>query len=145
MKKFLLPLAFLFLLALFGCVAKERNKLAQGISFGRYEYSAFNKDGVVIAKGNLFIKSLIRKTIIGTWEIKTLASPEETGPQNGNGEIRGLWDNQNNIFFDLTPGMADNNVVLNGTFSDGVLEGKWSCDLVYGSKTGGRFAATLMK
>jgi hypothetical protein len=151
MKKYL-SLAVILLAILFvsGCttaIKKEAQPVAAptvGIPIGTYDYQALGLENKVIATGKLYITANEPTAITGTWEIKTTAPKEKTGPQDGKGKIAGSIEPKTGlIYLDLNPDMRDNNVVLTGIFKDGELSGAWGWYSIAGAVVKGNFNAKL--
>jgi hypothetical protein len=156
MKKHLTyALIAITLLILAGC-AHVSNKQSQpvmtpqvavpagAIPIGTYKYTALDQGGKVIAAGELYITAATNDSVTGTWEIKTAAPQEKTGPQNGKGNIHGSVEPKLGlIYLDLNPDMKDNNIVLTGIFKDGKLSGAWGWYGKTAEKVKGSFVAEL--
>ncbi len=155
MKKYLTyALIFVTMLILAGCTAAVKQAAqpaivppvvtpAGVIPIGTYKYTALDQEGKVIAAGELYITAATPSSVTGTWEIKTAAPQEMTGPQNGKGAIHGSVEPKSGlIYLDLNPDMMDNNVVLTGIFKDGKLSGAWGW-YGYAVKIKGSFTAEL--
>ena len=138
---YIIMFAFLLIVGM-ACTANTQDRSASGISAGIYHYIAKDKNGAVIAEGELEIKSLSATAIDGKWEIKTSAPMAQTGPQNGKGKIAGQLSG-NKIMLDLNPGWRDNNVVLNGKIQKGKFSGFWDWNGIAGTMAGGTFEARL--
>lgn len=82
--------------------------------------------------------------IAGTWEINKLNDGEELGPQTGEGKLRGKIREDGSVRIDLNPDIADQNVILTGSFPNNgdrsFFEGKWMYQTLSGS-TSGEFEA----
>lgn len=86
----------------------------------------------------------IAAQIVGTWEVEELDGAGDTGPQTGEGELRGIIREDESVRIDLNPNIADQNVILTGSFVEGgrsLLEGEWTYQTSGGS-TSGEFEAS---
>ena len=106
------------------------------LPLGGYDYIATDGAGKTVASGKLIITSYDA----GNWSIKTFVKESEVGPQNGSGE---LWMQKQHekIYIDLNLGVDDNNIVLVGTFDQGVVKGQWKWHTFVGIAKEGAFSA----
>src|SRR5699024_10249287 len=101
-----------------------------------YQYIAQNPAGDTdAARGRLELRfdntgeEGITAQITGTWKIDKRSDAANMGPQTGEGELRGMIRQDGSVRIDLNPDIADQNVVLTGSFRKGdrsLLEGRWT-------------------
>ena len=111
-----------------------------------YQYIAQNPAGDTdAARGRLELRfdntgeEGITAQITGTWKIDNRSDAANMGPQTGEGELRGMIRQDGSVRIDLNPDIADQNVVLTGSFRNGdrsLLEGRWTYHTLSGSNTG---------
>jgi hypothetical protein len=117
---------------------------------GAYCYTAFDESGEAVVQGRLVLviaesddaNTAFRVT--GSWMFRQLAEGREVGPQVGQGAVRGSIGPDGQVFLDLNPMYADNNVFLTGTFGpDGfeALTGDWFHSTLLGQVAEGSFEA----
>ncbi|MDB5357113.1 MAG: hypothetical protein JWN24_3566 [Phycisphaerales bacterium] len=81
------------------------------------------------------------KSLTGNWRLLSSAprfprGSTSSGTYAGPGRNGGLW-------IDLNPGVADNNVILDGSIRDGKFSGQWVRATVTGGKPMGTFQLDL--
>lgn len=98
----------------------------EAVLAGKYLYYGFDSDGALIIQGALTLVREDTDRLTGTWEFEVVGDPppEGYGPQVGSGKLVGTVDTTQ-VVINLNPDYADNNVVLQGTYSRTVLSGKW--------------------
>ena len=79
-------------------------------------------------------------SISGAWDFNVIGSPENIGPQTGEGEYIGTVEN-NLLWINLNPEWADNNVHLDGTIDGNKITGNWVYSVFAGSMNHGTFSA----
>lgn len=140
----LLALAILFLFA--ACDSGEPNDEVDLA----YLYVAQSVSGDAAARGNLDLRfeeadeEGVANRIVGTWDIDKLDGAGEIGPQTGEGKLRGVVREDGSVRIDLNPNIADQNVILTGSFVESdrsLLEGEWTYQPLGGS-TSGEFEAS---
>jgi len=97
---------------------------------------------VEIARGKLAITSDDSLSVAGHWSIQAVGTPENIGPQIGEGELRGYWW-YGRLLVDLNPGVYDYNVRLVGRYGyDGQrYKGRWGYSTIAGVQNEGSFTA----
>ncbi len=117
---------------------------------GAFEYRATDGEGETVVSGMLELRFGEppdlggEEGISGTWILELEKGGAEVGPQTGSGDIAGSIDQEGNIWMDLNPGWADNNVFLSGSFSDeryGDFSGTWMYSTLVGPTAEGSFKA----
>ncbi|MEM1268927.1 MAG: hypothetical protein AAGI08_02660, partial [Bacteroidota bacterium] len=118
-----------------------------------YAYVARDVDGTPVVSGTLRLVfadgdgARTAEGVSGTWAFEaaqTGLDEQEIGPQLGMGSLEGGIGSDGEIWINLNPGLADNNVFLSGRFTEnarGELSGTWSYSTFVGSVAGGTFAA----
>jgi hypothetical protein len=115
-----------------------------------YRYTAFDEGGTIVVTGTLRIEQLPSDVasepdrLRGSWTLEATSS--EVGPQDGQGALAGTLEDTiegPTFSIDLNPGMADDNVLLNGRIVDegARLEGTWQHLGFAGPLAAGRFEA----
>jgi hypothetical protein len=108
-----------------------------------YEYTARGKDGGVLVTGQFALAIVADTLVSGTWSTRWAVGADttsEVGPQVGHGTLAGTV-RQGALLIDLTPGNADNNAVLQGTWSGNSVRGTWTWITISGPRTTGSFTA----
>jgi len=124
----ILPLLFVF-----SCDDKQESE-------NIYQYFGYDTLGVQIIEGSLFFEYGDSSSISGTWDFNVIGSPENIGPQTGEGEYIGTVEN-NQLWINLNPEWADNNVHLDGTIDGNKITGNWVYSGFAGSMNHGTFSA----
>ena len=124
----ILPLLFVF-----SCDDKQESE-------NMYQYSGYDTLGVQIIEGSLFFEYGDSSSISGAWNFNVIGSPENIGPQTGEGEYIGTVEN-NQLWINLNPEWADNNVHLDGTIDGNKITGNWVYSGFAGSMNHGTFSA----
>ena len=97
----------------------------EGAQTGSYQYTAFLNNTPVV-EGTIQIDSLNTQNVSGHWDFHAVGDERnDIGPQIGSGDFTGSFDGAA-ISINLNPQMADNNVILIGTFSGNAIRGEWS-------------------
>ena len=107
---------------------------------GRYAYKGYDSTGVKIVAGWLKIELADSVTVTGEWNFYKVGQPENIGPQIGSGSLIGSYE-KGRLSLNLNPNMIDNNVVLNGDYSEKKFEGEWMYIGVMGVINRGTFKA----
>jgi hypothetical protein len=105
-----------------------------------YQYSGYDSLGVQIIEGSLFFEYGDSILISGEWDFNVIGSPENIGPQTGEGEYIGTVEN-NQLLINLNPEWADNNVFLEGTIDGNKITGNWVYSGFGGVMNHGAFSA----
>lgn len=92
---------------------------------GAYAYTGYDSTGVKIVQGWIKINLDDTTNISGEWELDKIGNPENMGPQIGSGNIVGNLTN-NQLFLNLNPQYADNNVFLICPYDNQKLAGQWN-------------------
>jgi len=107
---------------------------------GGYAYTGFGSDGAVIVRGWLTLDLANPARVTGAWHLDPVGSPQNIGPQTGDGQILGqMSDGTLNV--DLNPGNADNNVFLTGPVGGNAFRGRWTYSSFAGVVNEGSFEA----
>lgn len=117
-----------------------------------YHYTAYDSTGTAIVDGELRLNYVETDpeasspyAIEGRWDLrKASEAAENIGPQTGEGKLVGTVDKRDRIRINLNPNWNDNNVLLQGNFTDerlGDIEGQWTYITFVGEANGGRFEA----
>jgi len=117
---------------------------------GEYQYTGYNKKGDKIVEGRLSITSVETVRIgseqtvqfKGDWQLEKSGNEEKIGPQSGKGDLVGSII-KGELFINLNPNMADNNVNLRGVVTGKRFHGSWSYDGFAGSMNQGTFEAAM--
>lgn len=138
---------FLLVVAAVGLNSCDSAALREG---GSYDYTARSNGGEVLVTGTLdldYSESVAADgtvAITGHWDLQRRGPGEDVGPQVGEGDLDGTVDSDGNVWINLNPDWADNNVFLSGSFSGeqfGDFEGTWSYSTFIGHTNGGTFTA----
>ncbi|HJL74137.1 MAG TPA: hypothetical protein QGF08_06245 [Candidatus Marinimicrobia bacterium] len=124
----ILPLLFVF-----SCDDQQESE-------NMYQYSGYDSLGVQIIEGSFFFEYGDSSSISGAWDFNVIGSPENIGPQTGEGEYIGTVEN-NQLLINLNPEWADNNVHLDGAIDGNKITGDWVYSGFAGSMNHGTFSA----
>lgn len=108
-----------------------------------YRYSARGANGDALVTGELILTVTDDSVVSGTWSTRWAFGADtttEVGPQVGHGTLAGTL-RQGALLVDLTPSNADNNAVLQGTWSGDTVSGAWTWITISGPRTTGTFTA----
>ena len=115
------------------------------VSEQAYRYSAFDSLGNEVVRGMLFIAIDDLHRVSGRWRLcQTDPEARMIGPQVGSGTLEGMIHGKQ-IWVNLNPGNADNNVMLSGTYYGAVIEGMWQFVGFPGVLNSGTFRAASLK
>jgi hypothetical protein len=118
-----------------GCTAREDIE-----SGDRFTYEAFDASGAAVVRGTLTFTTLEAGAVEGEWQLVAVGGTGDLGPQIGEGRFAGDLE-AGELTLDLNPGIADNNVFLNGVVEGSRITGRWSYSTLLGEINGGRFEA----
>lgn len=110
-----------------------------------YLYKAFSDEGSHLLSGVLEISISKSGSISGSWIINWADGAdrsEDVGPQVGHGTLSGVrieGELDSDLFINLNPDWADNNVFLHGHQSVTSVSGSWSWTGFAGPLASGRF------
>ena len=91
---------------------------------GAYNYSGYDTAGSLVVTGRLVL-SAETNPLAGLWDFqRTGTSTNDIGPQIGNGNLEGSVTGSQ-IWINLNPGWADNNVFLAGNLVGNSFTGRW--------------------
>jgi hypothetical protein len=132
--------ALLTCLALVACASSAEN--AGGLE-SPYQYTARGAGGDALVIGQLTLTVTDDSVVSGSWSTRWALGADttsEVGPQVGHGTLAGTL-RQGTLFIDLTPGNADNNAVLLGSWTGSTVAGTWTWITISGPRTTGAFTA----
>jgi hypothetical protein len=143
MSKHTMLLVVSFLVtAFFGGCQDRGNPSGNGrVPAGSYRYEGYDSKGNSIVVGTMSFSFVDSVSIRGEWALEKNGPSDNIGPQIGAGQLTGRVDDQV-VSINLNPGWVDNNVVLQGSFENERLRGKWSWITFAGPTTEGTFDAT---
>ena len=84
---------------------------------GAFAYTGYDGSGRPIVTGWLNIDLTDSDSITGEWQLQKIGNPQNIGPQFGSGVLIG-GSYQNQLWIELNPQFADNNLQLIGTLRD---------------------------
>jgi hypothetical protein len=108
-----------------------------------FRYTARGTGGDVLVTGELTLAIADDSIVSGSWSTRWAPGADttiEVGPQIGHGTLAGTL-HHGALLLDLTPGNADNNAVLQGTWSSNTIAGTWTWITITGPRTAGSFSA----
>jgi hypothetical protein len=108
---------------------------------GEYQYVGYDDGGVKIVEGRLSLTSRDGDQLKGTWELKQIGELGRIGPQVGSGDLAGGVQGSE-VYLNLNPNMADDNVTLRGKVEGKRYKGTWSYSGFTGRISSGTFEAT---
>jgi len=111
---------------------------------GIYNYTGYDKNDILITKGNFNITVKDSTEIIGDWHFEKMNNSQNCGPQYGSGNLVGNITNSQ-IWIGLNPNNADNNIELIGTIEENKFSGNWNYISFIGITNSGKFYATKVK
>jgi hypothetical protein len=108
---------------------------------GDYQYTGYASNGDKIVEGQLSITSIESDRLKGEWQLNQVGDAVNIGPQVGTGNLAGSIS-KGEIYINLNPNMADNNVRLRGKVEGNRFRGTWSFDGEGGALNKGTFKAS---
>ena len=114
-----------------------------------FQYQAFDSTGTIVVDGWLIFKvnhsippdeEVNYLPISGEWHFSKIGNPVNIGNQTGDGNLNGTIE-EDQIWINLNPGIADDNVVLNGKINGRIIKGHWYYSIFVGAINGGSFKA----
>ena len=136
--KFQNLLFLLFVLLLSNC-----SESTTGVTPARdFKYTAFDSSGEKIVEGrfNFNFQDSTSFSFEGEWHFEKVGNPQNIGPQVGSGSLVANLEGEE-IFIDLNPNFADNNVVLTGNYTGNKISGDWTWITFVGETNRGNFEA----
>jgi hypothetical protein len=129
---------FLVILLLYNsaCILSQQEKREKQ----SYQYTAYDSLGKAIVQGTLTINFADSGSAQGQWDFFELHPISYRGPQVGEGELIGNLS-KNQIWINLNPHYADNNVMLQGELNNKKITGRWSWITIIGPTSSGDFDA----
>lgn len=131
-------LAIICLLVFLSISCTKDNSPIPNIPEGAYEYQSFDTSGLQIISGWIKIDFADSNNLTGTWNLTKIGDPQNIGHQTGEGNLGGSVDNMN-FWINLNPGVADDNVILNGIIIGKTIEGDWFYSTFAGAINAGKF------
>jgi hypothetical protein len=110
------------------------------IPTGGYAYTGFDSSGRVVVTGWLTLELGDPAHVTGEWRLEPVGSPENIGPQTGEGRLEGAMA-AGVLSVNLNPEAADNNVFLDGTLAGDDFRGRWTFSGFAGVLNQGSFEA----
>ncbi len=133
MKRFLTLLLVVLLMCFVSCNGNIESK-------NTYQYSGYDTLGVQIIEGSLLFNYGNSTSISGEWNFNVIGTPDNIGPQTGEGEYIGIVED-NELWINLNPEWADNNVNLEGNIDGNKIIGNWMYSSFSGVMNYGTFIA----
>jgi hypothetical protein len=148
--KFAIPYLIILMLSFYvlGCSQPKYIEPTKPFPVGDYQYTGYDKGGVKLVEGQLSITSVESRRVQseeqiqvkGNWQLNKVGDQERIGPQVGAGELIGSII-KGELYLNLNPNMADNNVFLRGTIEGKRFHGTWSFKGYAGAINEGTFGA----
>lgn len=107
---------------------------------GAFAFSSYDSTGAPVSSGWFSMKFSDSVTISGEWHFNPQDNPQDVGPQIGQGTLAGLVQGDQ-VFINLNPDYADNNVSLSGTMTENRISGIWMWTTFTGPTNQGTFEA----
>ena len=126
-----------FLPLLIGCTGEHSVGTTPPAAF---QYHAYDTTGTLLVKGWCTIVIRDSSHVSGEWHFAKMIDRQNIGPQFGDGQLAGAFY-QGALWINLNPGYVDNNVFLNGHFSEHAYSGSWSWSGFPGVLNRGSFQA----
>lgn len=125
MKRIYPLILFINLSLLFNSCDRNNPLCGLKIPEGAFTYIGYDSTDIKIVKGWIKINFDDSTTISGEWELDKIGDLQNIGPQLGSGQLIGsVQDSQ--LFLNLNPQYADNNVFLICPYNNQKLIGKWN-------------------
>jgi len=136
-------LGVLQLAAVLLIVSCKKDSITPSLS-GLYEYTAFDSAGKALVHGSINLDAKDSSHVSGTWQLDSVGSPKNVGPQLGRGNLAGNISS-GKIQLNLNPNFVDNNVFLVGAPENGVsINGSWQWITFAGITNQGSFTAKAL-
>jgi len=107
---------------------------------GSFTYQSYDTLGIQIVYGWLKIEPIDSVNIKGSWQLYSLSTRNDIGPQVGEGKLLGHIEGTS-ISMELNPQFKDNNLSLVGIINNNRIEGKWYWMSFIGVTNWGTFKA----
>jgi hypothetical protein len=107
---------------------------------GFYDYTSYDKNGVAIVGGWFTMTWEDTVRVSGEWHFKAIGTPENIGPQTGDGKLAGGKDG-GRVWIELNPQFRDNNLELVGKIDGNRYSGAWQWISFIGVTNQGTFEA----
>jgi len=90
-----------------------------------YHYKSYNSEGEKVVEGWFVFDEDSTDYISGEWHFDLVGNPDDIGPQVGEGELFGGYENDTTLWIELNPEYRDNNLQLVGKIEGNTYSGKW--------------------
>jgi len=120
MKSPAVLIALLFAILWIGCTESPTESLPTDA----FVYTSYDTTGTAIVNGWFTMTISDSGAISGEWHFNPIGNPQNIGPQTGEGNLIGSIY-ENNIWIELNPQYADNNLQLTGTLEGDRYAGEW--------------------
>ena len=131
---------FIFLVSMALLFVSCKNGALQPENESAYWYTAYDSLGAKIVTGFLWLEFASSGSVTGHWCLQKIGNPDNIGPQTGTGKLTGnLQDSE--IWINLNPDWADNNVNLTGKIEGTEIRGDWTYSGFVGMINHGTFNA----
>ena len=107
---------------------------------GAFRYASYDTTGTVLVRGWFTMGISDPNMISGEWHFTAVGSPENIGPQTGDGKLVGSIDG-GIVRIELNPQYRDNNLGLIGTLEGNRFAGRWEWISFVGVTNQGPFVA----
>ncbi len=107
---------------------------------GAYQYTSYDTTGTVLVRGWFTMDISDTNAISGEWHFAAVDSPQNIGPQTGDGKLAGSVHG-GTMWIELNPQYRDNNLGLTGTLQDNRYSGTWRWISFVGITNHGPFEA----
>ncbi len=114
----------IFISAFIGC-NKEHNDAPPLPPSKSFQYKAFDTSGILLVSGWFTVDITDSAHVSGDWHFQLVGNMQNTGPQYGDGELSGSF-NEGSLWINLNPRYVDNNVLLRGEYTTNNYNGTWS-------------------
>lgn len=140
MRKNLLPLVLLVLLAPACAGARRQEEGLPPLRSHVYRYTAWGENGEPVVRGWMHLDKT-RGGVTGEWWLQAVGNPYPIGPQSGQGRLTGVR-RDGHLVLELKPDRRDDNVVLVETGKGRNLSGTWEWSGFAGVRGRGTWRAT---
>lgn len=107
---------------------------------GAFRYTSYDTTGTVLVRGWFTMGISDPNMISGEWHFAAVGSPQNIGPQTGDGKLVGEVHGAT-MWIELNPQFVDNNLELRGTLQGNRCSGTWSWISYVGITNQGHFEA----
>ncbi|MBK8982951.1 MAG: hypothetical protein IPM38_11655 [Ignavibacteria bacterium] len=126
MSKYISGFLFFMIIVIAGCSGNKVNRKDNNISKGKYDFTMYDSNNVIIAEGLLIINDHSGNVISGNYNFTKVTSEFNGYGTMDKGKFTGkINQKEENLLLNTNPGQADRNVYFNFDIGKTPVSGIW--------------------